>query len=192
MKDRSIIFQGWGVRAILDGRKTQTRRVIKPQPTGSTTWLPHYEGIHHMGFYPNNYDATPSHLKCPYGQPGDRLWVRETFMQDQYDNVFYKADYPELELHKPECEREWKPSIHMPRWASRITLEVVDVRVERVQDITEEDAKAEGVTPDIIDDRCPPSHLNAFVNRWTEIHGIGDKGFSANPWCWGISFKVLR
>ncbi len=147
MAERPILFNTEMVRAILDGRKTQTRRVIKPQPNrpivktaGALTWrYPDREGI----------DPTSPNFRCPYGQPGDRLWVRETW---GYENQFYDADADAdgrviyiADGEPVDCHgTHWRPSIHMPRWASRIVRENQAVRVERLQDISEADADAEG------------------------------------------------
>jgi hypothetical protein len=145
------------VRAILEGRKTMTRRVIKPQPCKGFEPYPDYGGCGpfsdgHYGFCD---DEGHDHF-CPYGQPGDRLWVRETWdfrpWGDGKVRIAYGADGEQTEATPPpgwnptiyNYER-WRPSIFMPRWASRISLEVTAVRVEHVQDISEEDAKAEGV-----------------------------------------------
>ena len=188
------------VRAILDGRKTQTRRVIKEK-------LMRGEGAH-----VNN---------CPYGKPGDRLWVRETWSKAKSpmsSEVFYRADgepkgkqYP---LSFVERESRWRPSIHMPRWASRILLEVTNVRVERLHDISEEDAIAEGlkaITKDGktikygIPDRdgypgnddtgwdwCDwnVSPVSAYKMLWESINGQGS--WDLNPFCWVIEFMVLN
>lgn len=173
MKERPILFSGEMVRAILDGRKTQTRRVIKPQGEPYTI---------------EDVDV----LKCPYGIPGDRLWVRETFA-DLRGMGFghkwaYRADTPE----GSESDRirigygvRWKPSIHMPRWASRITLEITDIRVERVQDITYIDAKAEGVEYE----KGYTDPREAFATLWNSINAKRDYGWAMNPWVWIIEFK---
>ena len=166
MKERPIIFSTPMVKAILDGRKTQTRRVIKDQPPLSMRDM----------FKPKN-------LKCPYGQVGDRLWVRETFKPYNCMGGFaYKAD-GDLSTGFP-----WKPSIHMPRGASRITLEITESRAERLQDISEEDAKAEGV-------KCCPNavsdYKHHFMILWDSINGK-KYPWDSNPWVWVISFKVVR
>lgn len=170
MKERPIIFSGPMVRAILDGRKTQTRRVVKPQPLRiSSDWdepaEPGETVIRHgwptrlVESRGRNKSAvgilTPVEKKCPHGEPGDRLWVRETFTcSAENEAMIYRADGERFYAATP-AHRAWLwgkavgqviPSIHMPRWASCITLEVLDVRVERVQDISETDAISEGLT----------------------------------------------
>lgn len=137
---------------------------------------------------------------------GDRLWVRETFCVGANGNAIHRAGLKliaesvtsdlqtwELPDGRPvhTTRQDWRPSIHMPRWASRLTLEVVSVRPERLHDITEDDARAEGVTPEPIDARCPPSHLNAFVNLWTALNAKRGFGWSENPWVWVIGFRRL-
>ncbi|WP_333986168.1 hypothetical protein [Burkholderia orbicola] len=172
MTERPILFSGPMVRAILEGRKTQTRRMIKPQPPGDVApiTLSHYHptivdrygeqapGDEIFGAYSDDGDWG---CKSPFGEPGDRLWVRETFQGPLWDEGTWD---PDVDYHKPEfCEyradggpmpeyvdfednlrQGWKPSIHMPRWASRITLEITSMRVERLQSISEGDAIAEG------------------------------------------------
>ena len=137
-KERPILCSAPDVMAILDGRKTQTRRIMKPQP--NRTWPD--EVTPHWSVGGNRtLPGASNPLRCPYGVPGDRLWVREAWrLPDGAPKgwVDYRAD-------DTRDGFKWKPSIHMPRWASRITLEVTDVRVERLQDISEADAMAEGV-----------------------------------------------
>jgi hypothetical protein len=185
-KDRPILFRGEMIRAILDGRKTQTRRVIKPQPemhlepdTVKAAWL--------SGFID---------VKCPYGRPGDRLWVRETWHNQAPETlVRYKASGDDLhELKK------WKPSIHMPRWASRITLEVKSVRVERVQDISEADARAEGIVGGMSESGSSgwgnnegmPEVYKAkwgFKALWNTMRADTEFSWERNPWVWVIEFN---
>jgi hypothetical protein len=166
MKERPILFSGEMVRAILDGRKTQTRRVIKKVDQNC-------DGLKLMGKndYAMTWNKNPeiekylipkgglleiAHIHCHFGQPGDRLWVRETWrpirhlQRTEETYIRFKADNGLLPVnHKLEMDMDvpikWRPSIFMPRWASRILLEVVSVRVERVRDISEDDAIAEGV-----------------------------------------------
>lgn len=180
MKERPILFSGPMVRAILEGRKTQTRRVVKPQPA-------HIPGIGTV----LNIDTITGRA-CPYGNPGDRLWVRETWAHRRWmlgdaspnPTTVYRADGEDLK----GCAR-WRPSIHMPRWASRIALEVVSVRVERLQDISEDDAKAEGVTIKGTS-RYDGEARDAFEALWCSINGADS--WEINPWCWCISFKVIK
>lgn len=187
------------VRAILAGRKTQTRRVMKPQPVylygeGKREKYSWKDGIFALNFYPHN---TTLLKYCPYGHPGDRLWVRETWAvnDDKYHRIIYKADQGYTARHgKPEFGR-WKPSIHMPRSASRINLEITDIRVERLQYITEEDAKAEGV--DLVGPYCAgimgsySTYRNAFWHLWDCINKKRGHPSSSNPWVWVIEFKML-
>jgi len=147
-------------RAIHENRKTMTRRVIKPQPLD----------IHGSAFMKTT--------KCPYGQPGDRLWVRETFAESR-SGVIYRAAPMFDDCEEGDVSWKWKPSIHMPRWASRITLEITAVRVERLQDISEEDAKREGF-PDVVH----------FYELWTILNG--KESWRANPWVWVVEFKVAQ
>jgi hypothetical protein len=183
------------VRAILDGRKTQTRRVVKPQPQVSEQgnlmgdWLAKpLDGM----LLPKLQDIT---IHCPYGQPGDRLWVRETWAQpaalDPGPTV-YRADYPScvpsgFENIPPADAITWKPSIHMPRAACRLVLEVTGVRVERLNDCSERDAEAEGVFPMFPDDVCDASHVFAYSRLWDSINGAG--AWEANPWVWVVEFR---
>lgn len=151
MKARPIIFQGDMVRAILDGRKTQTRRVVKQQPFDG--WLPAFNAVHGWSWYPGgNWTKGREPIgngDCPYGYPGDLLWVRETFAEHpEYPEFFYAADGSEFLdadgapfIIAGHC----KPSIHMPLSLSRLTLRITGVRVERLQEISEADAIAEGI-----------------------------------------------
>ena len=207
MKERPILFSGSMVRALLAGTKTQTRRAVKlPHmnplgeweaipwggPNGGRTsrgeTLPAQMAIGHT--------RTGDVLACPYGQPGDRLWVREAWMYGQGSAPIYRADTPT----KPEGQA-WRSSIHMPRAASRITLEVVGVRVERLQDISEEDAKAEGAWgPDDSIVGKVAEHFGcdvlsvhpslAFRMLWEQINSHGS--WAANPWVWVVEFKRIE
>lgn len=205
------------VRAVLDGRKTQTRRLIKTQPKfldGSWGW--HNRKI----FKKNIYVDCPSdtmNLFCPYGKGGDRLWVRETFQIVDFEtgSVWYRANGDDKFWQKRfaeaneerilKCKKPtWVPSIHMPRWASRLTLEITNIRVERLNDISEEDAKAEGVQkmdsehyksfpwlgamhPIKGYPKVFPNAVSAFKSIWEEIYG----SWEANPWVWVIEFKKM-
>lgn len=208
MKERPILFSGDMVMAILDGRKTQTRRVVKPQPPD---WLQVYSvgvcggKVSFVGHGRSEQFADSSTAKCPYGVPGDRLWVRETWQHtvatDSDCCVAYKADMSAQHSIADQCGDgdfvkvggdcvplhigRWRPSIHMPRWASRITLEITGVRVQRLQYISEADAVSEGC-------QCagvPASLTNrgAFAKLWESINGEGT--WAANPWVWAIEFR---
>lgn len=184
MKERPIIFSGEMVRAILEGRKTQTRRVVKPQPWPVETVDTER---HVIVSHPDKLRVPP----CPYGQPGDRLWVRETWWHPRateahIDNVAYRAD-GEMPCHL--VETNWRPSIHMPRWASRILLEVTDVRVERVQDISEADVQAEGCTGSPFG---PMGDAVLFPRVWDSINAKRGHDWDTNPWVWVVSFRVLE
>jgi hypothetical protein len=216
MKERPIIFSAPMVRAILAGTKTQTRRVVRPQPPEI---LPAYapkvywpardrhmthgdpDGAAYLQFErPGDYDG--AHVmrggfgfRCPYGQPGDRLWVREAWKVD-LNHKFYRAD--EQRPGELTSAMRWVHSIHMPRWASRITLEVTAIRVERLQDISEADAQAEGVTPkwepgcsgrlmDALGGFSFRPAASAYAELWEQIHGPGS--WDANPWVWVVEFR---
>lgn len=191
-KERPILFSGEMVRAILEGRKTQTRRIVKPALRNDTE----------MRFF---QDEQPTYL-CPYGKAGDLLWVRETWAEICYnecgcdggeclDHGFvYKADTPNdkypgewpNEFLPEEVPCRWRPSIHMPRSASRILLEITDVRVERLQDISEEDAKAEGV--EWMHSLLEPTE--SFSELWQSING--SESWANNPFVWAITFKRIQ
>lgn len=238
MKERGIIFSAPMVRALLDGRKSQTRRVVKwPE------WLPAQQipdavhafsnGLPRCGLFEDGQPVRS--FGCPYGQPGDRLWVRETWGyrgngwtnlrpdEREYD-IHYQADDSRRRFIFPDKQepaglprqaqqregqsrtnyddaltrywRQWRPSIFMPRWASRITLEVTGVRVERLQDISEEDAFAEGVEatefPDPYRDSFAISTPGraGYAQLWNSING--PDSWDANPWVWCIEFQRLE
>ncbi|MFN3323437.1 MAG: hypothetical protein ACK5AZ_08075 [Bryobacteraceae bacterium] len=193
MKERPIIFSGPMVRAILDGRKTQTRRVVRPQPKAP------------MG-------PERKMRSCPYGAPGERLWVRETFCVESCREVGYypppfgdgrpirhiydgdewlwweQPHYrstdptPQLDIGVGDPGVRWRPPMFMPRWASRITLQISKVRVERLQEIRLEDAWAEGIPPDSGD------AIAAFADIWDRINAKRGFGWDANPWVWVVQF----
>ncbi|MCW7609078.1 hypothetical protein OM392_14465 [Serratia bockelmannii] len=220
MKERPVIFNGEMVRAILDGRKTQTRRVMKVQPKPSETrpgdfWFSSKKlesMVHVSDFTPGNSPIADCHLFfqehcCPFGQVGDRLWVRETWAEagaSAPNLTLYRSNYPAHVPagyeNVPEAEDiRWRPSIHMPRWASRILLEITAVRVERLNDISEEDARAEGIS----DGGClncgdsepcgcaspDPDATDAFAYLWQSIYGL--ESWYTNPWVWVIEFKQV-
>ncbi len=216
MKEIPILFAGWKVRAILDGA-TQTRRPVKPQP--NPRYMETIRLDKDYGWRIGN-EAGGVFIKCPYGQPGDRLWVRETFQPlyaegyhagtvDWKTGEGYAVSYRATDgvkefmdfTHDGDGElstRCW-PSIHMPRWASRLTLEVVSVRVERVQEITEEDARAEGVEPIVVATTQKDyngesvemlSHTAAFLNAWDSIYSK-TYPWDSNPWVSVTEFRRL-
>jgi hypothetical protein len=196
MTDRPILFSAPMVRALLDGRKTQTRRLIKLK-TGDTFDEKALLGAiqERRPLFDNvagNVVGTISVvIRCPYGVPGDRLWVKETWAKcdDQGGYVRYYATDDVHEL------RRKRPSIHMPRWASRLWLTVTDVRVQRLREISEADCKAEGwpgPTPSSSDD--PEVHRDAardwYMDLWGDING--PQSWASNPWVWAVSFTVHR
>jgi hypothetical protein len=257
VKEHPILFSAPMVRAILAGTKTQTRRIVKPQPVQPVE-RPLKHTARHAGSYFDAYcserktDENPrgmsdrwcwwtaddrpdplSTIRCRYGAPGDELWVRETWYCDNTtapnwnrgktieptadlvaewrESMYYRADAKsrdELAARaRPECacsefggKSPWRPSIHMPRWASRIALDVTGVRVERLHDITDADAKAEGAAWRIdtggdlngafshVD--TPIGYRNHFRDLWKSINGAAS--WDANPWVWVIEFKRVQ
>lgn len=248
MRELPILFSAPMVRAVLDGTKTQTRRVMKNVPSwqhfGKDIMDWDLSGIHQEGYGEHDQlqgtdrwyldvqtdvdDHSRKVIRCPYGQPGDRLWVRETWgtgcrpdpFEGWRDGIEYRADIrPDdderdlLPLHRVEPPEDvcladlrsgWRPSIHMPRWASRITLEVTSVRVERLQAISDADEEAEGT------EFCPQCGGCGWINSgpdggwqceaegcgeskywyrrlWESLNGAGS--WDANPWVWVISFR---
>ncbi|WP_065782082.1 hypothetical protein [Klebsiella pneumoniae] len=245
MKERGMIFNSEMVRAILDGRKTQTRRIMKVQPESNQLGLllitdstKHSDiGKYHWA----ESNATGNHVRSklfssPFGAVGERIWVRETWATlgnedgcyvDWEDNLCKGDERSAARIYRASCEQRpgdyglwsipddaywkphtkehkfegaWRPSIHMPRWASRILLEITDVRVERLNAISEEDARAEG----IIDGGClncgepepcgcanpEPEATDAFAYLWQSIYG--QDNWNANPWVWVIEFKRVE
>lgn len=211
--DRPVLFSAPMVRAKREGRKTQTRRNVKGVPDG---WK--FSGFNIAGealFYPpdvsdssmKSLDKKDPRFKCPYGQPGDLLWVRENFAwgSDFYgpERAFYQADHVDC-CGPQSCEdgfHKWKPSIHMPRAASRLTLELTAVRVQRLRDISEEDAIAEGCGRSAAGLFCGAPHKahglprqfntarEAFRDLWESINGPGS-WVGENPWVWALTFTV--
>ncbi|MFU3727937.1 hypothetical protein [Pseudomonas aeruginosa] len=197
-KERPILFSGPMVRVILEGRKTVTRRAMKPQSVlDGHFWT--YGGA---GWSDRINSLTPvaGHslaARCPYGQPGDRLWVREAWAC----TLVAQAPGEEWVVYREGDNRTdyggpWKPSIHMPRWASRILLEITAVRVERLQDISEEQAQAEGVKGEQCDharQACADigcwgdTTKGAFGFLWESLNGEGS--WAATPWVWVVEFK---
>jgi hypothetical protein len=201
MKERSILFNGPMVAAILSGGKTQTRRAVKsrfeldylPLDDEGPIWP-------HLVPYSEMLEEEP--MDCAYGQPGDRLWVRETWRAfndgSLYEENCLQVDYRATPASwAKDSKLPWKPSIHMPRWASRILLEIVSVRVERLQDISDQDAIAEGIglnasaagvpmtTP--VGETMPRA---MYRDLWESINGAGS--WDANPWVWKVEFRRIE
>lgn len=235
MRELPILFSTPMVRAILDGNKTMTRRIVKPQPPdeaktlcGPKTYEPiaidkdgeMYPGSPIYGAYDENGEWG---TKCPY-QPGDHLWVRETWRCVKYDNMdgdlnygvefkdgtrkYFKFDDSERyhQFGKYALKKGWQPSIYLPKEAARIWLEITNVRVERLQEITEEDAMSEGVS--WLDDACyanngwhptyydpdsggGPIFRDGFKSLWDSINAKRGYDWDTNPWVWVISFKKV-
>lgn len=213
MKERPILFSGPMVKAILEGRKSQTRRIMKPFPDAD--FNPIVGGFHevhtakdgeriagawHYGAW--HYGDRDERYPSPFGEPGDRLWVKETFAPMLGGGYVYAADYSPDRLKQKDGHGFWKPSIFCTRAASRITLEITGVRVERLRSISREDAIAEGIflnendywtagqmacgrtlagldTPEL-----------AYGRLWEHINGPGS--WLKNPWVWVLSFKVVK
>ncbi|WP_432734815.1 hypothetical protein [Ralstonia solanacearum] len=220
MKERPILFSGAMVRAILDGRKTQTRRIMKNQPPADTFRMDtfhHPKGQHYFWAYKEAFSGCELHpgwepICCPYGQPCDLLWVRESFWGcdapghgDQpcvvYDDEWHGKDYYPTEI-RPWARKFGRiPSIHMPRDCSRITLEITSVRVERLQDCSEEDARAEGCEAIGATYRRDTNgnvrsleslggpYRDGYRVLWEQINGPGS--WEANPWVWVVEFKRI-
>jgi hypothetical protein len=211
MTERGILFSGAMVRALLNGGKTQTRRVVKPQPVEQNGWVggAYWERRPARGMLPADQWCIRDMLQfSPYGQPGDRLWVRETFIAfGRWETRFSEKKgrdewhFVDMTLDTgreyrfggalPNARRDsvtpawWKrPSIHMPRAASRINLEIVDVHVERLQDISEADAIAEGWPRDSFP-------LPWYHDLWDSLNAHRGYGWDVNPWVWVVEFKKV-
>jgi hypothetical protein len=203
---RPILFSAPMVRALLDGTKTQTRRVVKPTqstpkvaPLTMEPWLIEMNDgtFEHevddrglpcwLGTHPD-YPGDAKWFSCPYGAPGDLLWVRETWAQNTIGGesfVFYRAD--------SDAAGPWRPSIFMPRHVSRLTLRITEVRVERLQEISEDDARAEGVREDEVLSlpMSPGAAAAAYSALWDSINGKAHP-WDSNPWVWVVKFEVMR
>jgi hypothetical protein len=218
VRERAFNAQPWEVRAILAGTKTQIRRPVKLPSFDRVTRIIPSDGAVDLWDAKDERGATPAarmvwhSITCPYGEPGDRLWVRETWnaihvsvdIETGYgDDLWaseqiptsddggywapvYAATDEMADMHKDDRGFVWRPAIHMPRWASRLTLEVTDVRVQRLQEISEEDAQAE----------CVPtgdgegSYREGFASIWQDINGKRAP-WASNPWVWAVSFSVV-
>lgn len=219
MKERPILMSAPMVRALLAGTKTQTRRIMKPQPSDyrvetvapqalrgekpkhERPYFDAYNGGPHWCWW-DEYDRQGRDwIKCPYGVPGDRLWVREAWtkvpatayrMSEGVQQVVNPDDRDEAAIFAAGWDRsipKWKPSIHMPRWASRLTLEITDVRVERLRAISEADALAEGIQEPSLVPLLGAfwSSRDGYAKLWEHINGKGS--WAANPWVWALSLK---
>lgn len=220
MKERGMIFNSEMVRAILDGRKTQTRRIMKIQPAHSGLGLRRVtdskNGSDDGKYFWSSSDACglkarSKSFTCPFGVVGDRIWVRETFQGPLFDyeqmesyledsSKFEKPEFcqyaadgkpaPEYYDADDNLRHGWRPSIHMPRWASRILLEITDVRVERLASVSDEDAGKEGYPAD-------PSPFGGPMDKWLWFRQLWDgiypeQSFKHNPWVWVIEFKRVE
>lgn len=235
LKERPILFSGEMVNAILAGRKTQTRRVLKYQPIDVLPMEAPNRWVTLDTLDPNHGKV----VKCRYGIPGDHLWIREkwkiqslmdgepmTFRyaaddaiceensyadciqyESWYENIVEQSTNELVKLKWPDQDGDgiyrwdnsplkWRPSIHMPRWASRITLEIVDIRAERVQEISEADAEAEGIhllgLPETERHNHPRKHIVAFRAIWDSINAKKGFGWDTNPWVWVIEFGLIK
>ncbi|EHU0843247.1 hypothetical protein KYY64_003570 [Salmonella enterica] len=199
MNERGMIFNAEMVRAILDGRKTQTRRPVK------FPLIDKNMGCELAGNELAGKLAAHNYWNSPYGKPGDRIWVRETFRvhsrATDVATLVYRASVrnswteqthrvPAAVCNTPATPEKWTPSIHMPRWASRILLEITDVRVERLRDLSEEDAKSEGITPPAGGVLPGWEYRINFRDLWMDIYGTDS--WEANPWVWVIEFKRVE
>ena len=211
MKERQILFSGPMVRAILEGRKTMTRRIVKPQPK-----IVHAQHDDASITTERIFRAGDKRIHCPYGRAGDRLWVRETWRTHSTKHDAMKPSellQGDAVIHYDASMKFIAPflgktraSIHMPRWASRITLEITDVRVDRLQDISYEDAISEGM-PDLAaswlsyqDDKSTSETMEQSARRlkwpqrwfrqvWESLRGTSS--WTENPWVWVVSFRRL-
>lgn len=211
MKERPILFSGPMVRAILDGRKTQTRRVVKPQPRfhadGGPGWYPDGDAKQrkHYGTLDHFRRGMPTDF-CPYGVPGDRLWVRETWAVDapldevrrEREDLMGSVDFGHGPYFRADPVHEnsgltWRPSIHLPRWACRLTLEVVNVRVERLQDISERDCLAEGIGCATEGTTVAEFGMAKRMYRelWDSINAKRTP-WASNPWVWVVEFRKVE
>lgn len=180
MKEHPILFNAAMVNAILSGTKTQTRRIVKPQPD-----VVDYDTDLVMQFTSDDQrlGRLGKVINCPYGEIGDQLWVRETFgLAGDKDNhvLHYRATH-----YRDGKNMGWKPSIHMPRWASRIQLEITNISIEHLKSITYSDAVSEGTTYE----KGYTDPRDAYKRLWESINGEGS--WEVNPWVWVIEFKRI-
>jgi len=199
MNEKPILFSTDMVKAILDGRKTQTRRVIKPQPTDAglefaTACEGEFSAWQDDGLNLDEHseDGGPCQRICPYGQVGDRLWVRETaWYGPQEKRVEYLADNNKVaEDNAIFYGAIKKSSIFMPRWASRITLEIIKIRVEKIQEIEAYDCEKEGIVREYFDSAS--QIISKFEQLWNSINAKHGYSWDTNCWVWAIEFKVIK
>lgn len=213
MKERPILFSGAMVRALLAGTKTQTRRVAIKTSQPHNVCLSDFDAAECKIEIENRHSGLRYWKSCPYGKPGDRLWVRETFCKIiGQSGCWIETDYSATYNHGFRLgdtlglKKRWTPSIHMPRAASRLTLEITSVRVERLQDISEADAIAEGIErlDDFLGCPCyraydepqgsdvvfPDDPIGSYASLWTSINGPGS--WDANPWVWALEFRRIE
>jgi hypothetical protein len=209
MKEHPILFSGAMVRALIDGSKTQTRRIVKPQPVANHRGKFAFDSFtddEAIESYWQNYPLWGP-VRSPFGKAGDRLWLRENLkyvdtLTTRHDHLLYAAD--DVRVPREPGLADWAcdgmafgfansvPSIHMPRWASRITLEVTGVRIERLRDISEADATAEGTTPSIVGaDLDYLKYRAGFQTLWDSLNASRGYGWDVNPWIWVIEFKRI-
>lgn len=196
MAERPILFSAPMVRALLAGTKTQTRRVVKPIPRWAEQFPICKPDVmaagHQIWWWNGEHDGVGVSQDCPYGAPGDVLWVKETYRLTSGDDALKPSDARREARYAadhgaaiPAGFGKLRPSIHMPRWASRISLTITDVRVERLNDISVRDAVAEGMTfPEGMEWGSDP--IDAFTGLWRSINGPGS--WEANPWVWAVRF----
>ncbi|MCV2349310.1 hypothetical protein [Paucibacter sp. Y2R2-4] len=204
MKERPMLFSAPMVRAILAGTKTQTRRVVPTMLTLGRLEFPgrrDRKGFNQVNWLDTVEGQSEAIRWCRYGQPGDRLWVREAFARiDGQTRPWIETDYRATYTHGDRLgdllgeKKRWTPSIHMPRHASRITLEITGVRLERLQEISNDDAHAEGAADwaaEIVSNGNKfPSTQRAFQALWESINGA--EAWALNPWVWVVEFKRLE
>lgn len=199
MKDTPLLMTPDNAQKIFDGRKVQTRRVITPQPPAGCEYMINGAGSHALCrsmtdptlWVPPTATSTDHRLVCPWGGPWDHAWIREAHTvankgtEDQ--SVLYRGD--PMFQGMTEFDWRWTPSIHMPKWACRTHLEILSVKVERIQDISNEDKIAEGMDRDT----CMRGRHDQWIALWTSIHGIDNpNSWDANPFVWCIEFRKVE